>query len=163
MAQGKNKEHSPADENIPRRQALNYLLGAGVGALGIATLYPVVRYIIPPPASGAGTTSVSAGKVGELQPNQGKIFKFGNAPGILILKPGGDPSNAASYVAFTAVCTHLNCTVQYRPDLHNIWCACHNGHYDLNGQVISGPPPSPLTEYRVAIKGDEIFVSSEAV
>jgi cytochrome b6-f complex iron-sulfur subunit len=151
------------EESIPRRQALNYLLGAGVGALGIATLYPIVRYIIPPPASGAGTTSVSAGKVGELQPNQGKIFKFGNAPGILILKPGGDPSSAASYVAFTAVCTHLNCTVQYRQDLHHIWCACHNGHYDLNGQVLSGPPPTPLTEYRVAIKGDEIFVSSEAV
>jgi Rieske Fe-S protein len=66
-----------------------------------------------------------------------------------------------SYVAFTAVCTHLNCTVQYRDDLKEIWCACHNGHFDLNGQVISGPPPRPLKEYRVAIKGEEIFVSTE--
>ncbi|MEE8417650.1 MAG: Rieske 2Fe-2S domain-containing protein [candidate division Zixibacteria bacterium] len=148
-------------EKMPRRDALNYLLGAGIGALGVATLYPMVRYMIPPPASGAGTSSVSAAKVGELQPNQGKIFKFGNAPGIIILKPGGDPASALSYVAFTAVCTHLNCTVQYRGDLGEIWCACHNAHFDLNGQVISGPPPSPLKEYRVAIKGDEIFVSSE--
>ena len=150
-----------ADEKIPRREALNYLLGAGVGALGIATLYPVVTYIIPPKASGAGTSSVSAAKVGELKPNQGKIFKFGNSPGILILKPGGDPASALGYVAFTAVCTHLNCTVQYRDDLKEIWCACHNGHFDLNGKVMSGPPPTPLKEFRVAIKGDEIFVSSE--
>lgn len=150
-----------ADKKIPRREALNYLLGAGVGALGIATLYPVVTYIIPPKVSGAGTSSVSAAKVGELKPNQGKIFKFGNSPGILVLKPGGDPASALGYVAFTAVCTHLNCTVQYRDDLKEIWCACHNGHFDLNGKVMSGPPPSPLQEYRVAIKGDEIFVSTE--
>jgi len=148
-------------EKIPRREAINYLLGAGIGALGVATLIPIVKYIIPPAASGAGTSSVSAAKVGELGPNQGKIFKFGNSPGILILKPGGDPSSALGYVAFTAVCTHLNCTVQYREDLKEIWCACHNGHFDLNGKVMSGPPPTPLQEFRVAIKGDEIFVSSE--
>lgn len=150
-----------ADEKIPRRDAINYLLGTGIGALGIATLFPVVRYIIPPPESGAGSSSVVAAKVGDLKPNEGKIFKFGNSPGILILKPGGDPKSALGYVAFTAVCTHLNCTVQYRSDLKEIWCACHNGHYDLNGEVVSGPPPKPLREYRVAIKGEEVFVSSE--
>ena len=150
-----------ADEKIPRRDAINYLLGAGIGALGVATLIPVARFIIPSEASGSGSSSVVAAKVGELKPNEGKIFKFGNAPGILILKPGEDPSSASSYVAFTAVCTHLNCTVQYRDDLKEIWCACHNGHFDLNGKVISGPPPEALRQYRVAIKGDEIFVSSE--
>lgn len=149
------------DEKMPRRNALNYLLGAGISALGLATLYPIIRYIIPPPAAGTGTSSVLAGKVGELKPNEGKIFKFGDTPGILILKPGGDPASALSYVAYSAVCTHLNCTVQYRTDLHHIWCACHNGHYDINGQVLSGPPPAPLPQYRVAIKGEEIFVSSE--
>lgn len=150
-----------AEDKIPRREAINYILGAGIGALGAATLYPIIRYVIPPKASGAGTSSVTAAKVGDLKPNQGKIFKFGNAPGILILKPGGDPNSALGYVAFTAVCTHLNCTVQYRSDLKEIWCACHNGHYDLNGKVVSGPPPAPLAEYRVAIKGDDIFVSTE--
>lgn len=146
---------------MPRRDAINYLLVAGISALGAATLYPIVRYVIPPPAAGTGTSSVSAGKVGDLKPNEGKIFRFGNLPAILILKPGGDPQSASSYVAFTAVCTHLGCTVQYRADLEHIWCACHNGHYDLNGNVISGPPPAPLTEYNVAIKGQEIFVSYE--
>ena len=96
-----------------------------------------------------------------MKPNEGLIFKFGNEPGILILKAGGDPANLQSYVAFSAVCTHLGCTVQYRSDLKVIWCACHNGHYDLNGNVISGPPPKPLPKYRVAIKGKEIFVSNQ--
>ena len=149
------------DEKIPRRDAINYLLGAGLVARGGATLYPVIRYMIPPKASGSGTASVSAAKVGDLKPNEGLIFKFGDAPAILVLRPGGDPYTASDYVAMTAVCTHLNCTVQYRTDLKEIWCACHNGHFDLQGRVMSGPPPAPLDMYRVAIKGNEIFVTSE--
>jgi cytochrome b6-f complex iron-sulfur subunit len=153
------RESGLEDGKISRRSAINYLLGTGVAALGAATVYPVIRYIIPPSTPGAETSSVSAAKIGELKPNEGKIFKFGDKPAILILKQGGDPASALSYAAFTAVCTHLGCTVQYRSDLKHIWCACHNGHYDLNGAVISGPPPAPLTEYNVDIKGEEIFVS----
>lgn len=147
-------------EEVSRRRAITYILGAGITALGAATIYPIIRYIIPPRRQGAETTAVSAGKVGELKPNSGIIFKFGDHPAILILKAGGDPSSALSYVAFTAVCTHLGCTVEYRPDLKEIWCPCHNGHYNLNGQVVSGPPPAPLAEYTVAIKGQEILVSA---
>jgi hypothetical protein len=41
---------------------------------------------------------------------------------------------------FSAVRTRLNCTVQYQQDSHQIWCACHNGLFDLNGRVVGGPP-----------------------
>ena len=60
--------------------------------------------------------------------------------------------------AFSAICTHLNCTVQYRDDLGHIWCACHNGHYDLNGRNIAGPPPRPLEALVVNVRGDQIVV-----
>ena len=50
--------------------------------------------------------------------------------------------------AFSAVCTHLDCTVQYKADTSQIWCACHNGLYDLSGNVVSGPPPRPLETLR---------------
>jgi Rieske Fe-S protein len=63
------------------------------------------------------------------------------------------------YRAMSAICTHLNCTVQYRSDVREVWCACHNGFYDLNGRNVAGPPPRPLESYDVHIKGDEIFVS----
>jgi len=81
------------------------------------------------------------------------VFPFGSEPGIVIETPGGEIR------AFSAVCTHLACTVQYREDLQHIWCACHNGHYDLFGKNISGPPPRPLTRYTVNVRGDEIVVS----
>ena len=63
------------------------------------------------------------------------------------------------YRAFSATCTHLNCTVQYRADVKRIWCACHNGHFDLTGRNIAGPPPAPLESYEVHVAGDEVVVS----
>ena len=117
--------------------------------------YPVVRFLIPPKIAEAKPSSVLAGKLGELKPNSGKIFRFGNKPAILINTPDGELK------AFTAVCTHLECTVQYRGDFQHIWCACHNGHYDLNGINIGGPPPRPLKEFKVNLKDDQIFVSKD--
>ena len=67
------------------------------------------------------------------------------------------------YRAFTAVCPHLNCTVQYREDRSQIWCACHNGMFDLSGQVISGPPPKGLEQFEVVVHETEIFVSQKPV
>lgn len=139
-------------ENL-RRRFLNYLLGTGVGATLVAIFYPVMKFMIPPRVTEATQNSVVAGKVGEIAVNTGKIFKFGNKPGILVHTQSGD------YKAFSAVCTHLDCIVQYRTDSRIIWCACHNGQYNLNGQNIGGPPPRPLEEFTVNIRGDEIVVT----
>jgi len=136
-----------------RRKALNWLLGGGVVAWLGAILYPVVRYLQPPEMPEAVVSSVKAGTVDEVPVDSGKIFKFGNQPGILIHTPDDQ------WRAFNAVCTHLGCIVQYRDDLDQIWCACHNGHYDLQGRNISGPPPRPLEEYDVNLQGNDIYVS----
>ena len=86
------------------------------------------------------------------KPNSGKIFRFGNRPGLLLRTASGE------YRAMSATCTHLSCTVQYRDDQRNVWCACHNGMYDLNGRNVSGPPPRPLETFEVQVRGQEIFV-----
>jgi Rieske Fe-S protein len=56
----------------------------------------------------------------------------------------------------------LNCTVQYQQAERQIWCACHNGLYDLNGRVVSGPPPRALEEYSVRVRGEEVVVARRA-
>ena len=130
---------------------MEVFLGAGVFASLVSFLYPVLRYLIPPPTAELESDLALAGKVGDLKPGTGKIFRFGSRPALLVLSPDGQ------YHALSAVCTHLGCTVQYRNDLHDVWCACHNGLYDLNGRNISGPPPRPLETYEVIVKGDEIY------
>jgi cytochrome b6-f complex iron-sulfur subunit len=143
-------------EKPARRRFLEIFLGAGVTASLVSFLYPVIRYLIPPRRSDLGSNTILAAKVGELKVNTGKIFRFGDKPALLVLSAND------KYLAFTAVCTHLGCTVQYRPDLHEIWCPCHNGKYDLHGRNISGPPPRPLTEFTVNVRGDDVYVSRTA-
>ena len=140
-----------------RRRFVNWFLGTSGGAFLASVLYPVSRYLVPPPAGESSAATVTLPiKPDELKPNAGKIFKFGNRPAILVRTPAGELR------AFSAVCTHLNCTVQYRPDLSHIWCACHNGHFDLNGKNIAGPPPRPLEPFVVNARGNQIVVTKSA-
>ena len=136
-----------------RRRLIEILLGGGLLASFASFVYPVLRYLVPPPVAELGADQVIAGKIGELKPNSAKIFRFGSRPGLLIRNTDG------SYRALSATCTHLGCIVQYRGDLLEIWCACHNGLYDLNGRNISGPPPRPLEVYEVHLRGDDVVVS----
>ncbi len=136
-----------------RRSFLNWFLGTSVGAMAASMLYPVARYLSPPEVPEAPTVQVVAGREGELKPNEGKVFRFGSQPGLLVRAQEGE------YRAFSGTCTHLNCTVQYRGDLKQIWCACHNGFYDLSGRNVAGPPPRPLEEYQVNIANGDIVVS----
>jgi len=119
----------------------------------VSFLYPVMKYLVPPAVPDLGEDEVVAGKVGELKANSSKVFRFGNRPALLLLTAEGE------YHCVSAVCTHLGCTVQYRSDLLEVWCACHNGTYELDGRNISGPPPRPLESFQVNVRGTEIVVT----
>jgi Rieske Fe-S protein len=144
-------------ERLSRKRFIDWLVGTSAGGFLVSLLYPVGRYIMPPDVPESSVNSVIVPFTPtDLAPNSGRIFKFGNRPGILVKTPGGELR------AFSARCTHLDCTVQYRDDLSHIWCACHNGHFDLNGSNIAGPPPEPLTAFDVNQRGDQIVVSLRA-
>jgi len=129
------------------------MLGGGVAASLASFFYPIFRFINPPKVTEVSVDEVVAGKIQDLKPNSGKIVKFGNKPALLVR------INDTEWKAFSAVCTHLNCTVQYAEARREIWCACHNGTYDMNGRVVSGPPPRPLDELAVKLRGDEVVIS----
>jgi len=136
-----------------RRTLLRWLLGGGFTASVLSFLYPAVKFMNPPTVPEASTNEVSAGKVQSLKPNSGKIVKFGSRPALLIRV------SETEWRAYSAICTHLNCTVQFQDSTRQIWCACHNGFYDLNGKVVSGPPPRPLEEYAVHIRGEDVVIT----
>ena len=135
-----------------RRRLLGFLVGSGLVVSLASIFYPILKFLLPPRSGGLDADSVAA-RAEELAPNSAKVFRFGNHPGILIRQADG------TYRAFSAVCTNLNCTVQYRARERDIWCACHNGVYNLQGGTVSGPPPRPLEQYEVHARGQEIVVS----
>jgi Rieske Fe-S protein len=151
-------------EPLPRRRWLLHGLQAAITATLAALFYPVVRFLRPRPATTSGATEVVAPyRLNQLRPDaEGhwpRPFNFGGKPCLLILTPDGEGRLAEGKLpepgqlrAFNAICTHLDCTVQYRPEKADIFCNCHNGVYDLNGTNVSGPPPRPLERYKVALR-----------
>jgi Rieske Fe-S protein len=147
---------------VNRRQILNWFLGTSFGALIVSVIYPVLRYMTPPKISEATTNQIEAGQVNDPQLlDRGyKIVRFGAEPVILVKAADND------FRAFSATCTHLDCIVGFQKEQTRIYCNCHGGCYDLQGRNVSGPPPRPLTPYKVNVvaKGSEpgLIVVSKA-
>jgi Rieske Fe-S protein len=148
-------ENNATKQNIERRDFLNLFLKGGVFAWLVSIIYPIYKYLEPPKSEEVKVSSVKIGNENDMEKDSGKIVKFGNKPVIVIRIASGD------YKAFSANCTHLDCIVQYRKDFGQIYCACHNGRYDLNGKNVSGPPPAPLQKYNVSLKGEEVIIYKE--
>lgn len=157
VTDGRTQHGSPEAVFFDRHTFLDVLLSVGFVSTAAAIAYPVSRFLVPPPSGEPATATVVATKLAALKPNSGLIFQFGNKPGIVVRTTEGDVR------AFSAVCTHLECTVQFRAETSDIWCACHNGIYDLGGNVVSGPPPRALEKFVVNVRGEpgdeEVVVS----
>jgi cytochrome b6-f complex iron-sulfur subunit len=141
---------------VKRRNFLDIFFGGSLLATIAAFVYPVVRYVLPSKRTAIIENSVAAAKVGELPPNAAKVFKFGSAPAVLINTAEG------TLIALSAICTHLTCTVRYDGETGTLFCPCHNGRFDRNGNVLSGPPPRPLETYAVEISGPDIIVTRKS-
>ncbi len=147
-----------ANQGMSREGLLRRLLGIGVlGWLG-AMLYPITKYLVPPPVGEANVTSMKVGSLDETWEQPFKIIQFGRKP-VIVFK-----DRLKEIHALSATCTHLACIVQFQDVDNIVWCACHNAKFDLSGKVISGPPPAPLEEFDVNITdSDEIWVSRKQV
>jgi cytochrome b6-f complex iron-sulfur subunit len=142
-----------APDDRSRRRWITGLLGTSVGAMIVSFLYPVLRYLVPPVTSEPSQSEVELDvKASQIPANSARIVPFAGKAVLILRTASGELR------ALTATCTHLACTVQYRPDRSDIWCACHNGVYDANGVNASGPPPRPLTKLDVKVRGDRIVI-----
>lgn len=139
--------------DVSRRRWVSWLLGTSLGATLLSFLYPVLRYVVPPLETEPSLSEFELDvKASDVRPNSGRIVPVGGKPVLLFRTPSGELR------ALTAICTHLACTVQYRAGRTDIWCACHDGVYDLTGKNVSGPPPRPLTPLQVNVRGEKVVL-----
>ena len=143
---------------ISRRDFITRLWGFVVA---MPFLYGALKFISPPQKRFTTTAQKLHGSNGSsanfsidlLPVNSSKLLNLDGEPVIVVRK------SEKEIAAFSAVCTHLNCVVGYRNENKDIYCACHGGRYDLNGNVIDGPPKAPLSKYKVSVENNKITVS----
>ncbi len=137
---------------LGRREFLANAVLAVAGLLSVGTLaerFLAFLYPIVPPEREIELDVLARD---QLPTNGGKIAHtpLGH---IALIDRAGEVS------AYSAVCTHLGCIIQYAPMGQRAWlCPCHKGAYDAAGKVIAGPPPRGLTPLPVAVRDGRVFV-----
>lgn len=132
-----------------RRSVLNLLLTMGGLGWLASILYPVISYLRPLPMQGpSGPVGLTRAEIGKIERDKFAIIPVGTTR-VLVLE-----DSSGELHALDAKCTHEGCTVRYVSGEALIWCACHNGRFDLEGRVLGGPPPRPLSRHVVQREAD---------
>ena len=66
-------------------------------------------------------------------------------------------------IAISAGCTHLGCIVTWDENQQIFKCPCHDGRFDAEGNVLSGPPPAPLNRHPVKTEGATVYLRTDTV
>lgn len=76
-----------------------------------------------------------------------------NSFGVYVVKTGETQAKV-----YSNLCTHLSCRVSWKEDVKQFACPCHDGHFDAQGKVVSGPPPRPLDDYETKIENGALLI-----
>jgi Rieske Fe-S protein len=139
--------------SVSRRGFLQWLLGFSVVSTVAGMLVPVVGYLLPARknVNYAGPTMVGA--AADFPIGTGKVVPVNDKPVIIVNTAAG------GIKAFSAICTHLGCVVDWKKETGIIHSPCHEGLFNpVTGAVVGGPPPRPLPSYEIAIKDGKVYV-----
>lgn len=136
--------------NEDRRKFLGICLGGITASVVVAAIYPVYRYLAPLQKDKSVRKVVIPEQ--EVPVGVAKFFEYAGSTAVLVRKQSGD------LIAFSAVCTHLGCIVQWEKEKQGFLCPCHGGRFSSEGAVISGPPPKALARLPVVVANGTITV-----
>ncbi len=159
---------SASNGNRVSRRDFIKAVTAGVGSLiGMFIGVPSVAYLLSPTiqAQAEDDAHISLGQIQDYPIGIPTRFNFTRTK---VNGWGRTAVNYSLYVVrinenevhvFSDVCTHLGCHVSWHPDVEHYISPCHNGHFDVMGKNINGPPPRPLDEFGTNIEGGNLFVT----
>lgn len=145
------------DKKVSRRDFFaNVFMGASlIGGLGLLAAY-CLRFLFPP-AQAPQLRKVFVATKDQIPP--GKSFFFVDLKGqkINIINTGD------GFIALSTVCTHLGCKVRWKEKKQQFFCPCHEGYFDTQGKVLKGPPPAPLSSFKVEVIHQAVYIYVDEV
>jgi cytochrome b6-f complex iron-sulfur subunit len=134
-----------------RRSFLKIILAFLGSITFLSFIFSFFKYLTALPARAAAANKIVIPK-NEIPSGDARDFVYQNAAAVVINRPD------KGFIAFSRTCTHLGCLVEFNKNRQILLCPCHAGVYDLEGNVVSGPPPKPLTPIPLKIEGDSIII-----
>ena len=146
--------NTPAEPAPPsRRRFLTNLSRAFLSLWGLGAAGVIGAYLrAPERGERIAERTVRVGLLDDLRIGEGRLVRHGITPFYVVRL------DASRVVAISAVCTHVRCILGFDRDRRTLVCPCHDGRFDLAGNVLSGPPPRPLANYPVSVRAGEVFV-----
>lgn len=122
---------------------ISSIAGLTVAAVGLGRLFPK--------SAAAAVSATPQNIIENSSLSIGETFNFtskSGSPAVLFKSKTG-------VYAYSAVCTHEGCTVQYNSASKNLQCGCHGAVFDpeSDGNALSGPTNKPLPKIKVAVEG----------
>ena len=154
---------------MSRRDFIRVTTGLIGGSIAAAIGLPAVGYLLGPAFRNTGEAAwVDLGKLSNYPQNTPTLFQFTRAKengwertalsyGVYVVR-----TNQNSVRVFSNVCTHLACRATWHAGIANYVSPCHDGHFDILGNVVSGPPPRPLDEFNTKIEQDNLYIQLPA-
>jgi menaquinol-cytochrome c reductase iron-sulfur subunit len=152
-------------KKLNRRNFLQAAIWGMGGLIGIGFGVPAVAYVVGPSLKNQQTqTWMRLGPTSKVELGTPTLFTFTiqtqtgwiestQEISVYVLSTDG-----RTYVAMSNICTHLGCHIRWIAEQNHFFCPCHNGEFDISGNVIAGPPPQPLTRYDVKVENGQLFV-----
>jgi len=154
MSDAKNSSIPPtprserAGAELTRRDFLNEITLGALGIAGLGSVAVTYQYFSPNVLFEPATT-FRAGNP-DLYPVHSVTFLQEQQVYIVRMPEG--------FFAVSAVCTHLGCVTQWKPDADNgkgqIQCPCHGSKFRDDGSKVEGPAPRPLPHFAISLTAD---------
>lgn len=157
-----------ADSTPPPRFTRRTFLGWWMAALMTATvvtgLAPILVYLWPahPKGQKKGSVTVALDKpIDQLANGEAIRFDAPKVPNTAFIMANGGGDNAAGELAFGGFavkdntgkahvfainCSHLGCPIGLNTSANTFDCPCHGSRFNLDGTVLHGPAPAPLSD-----------------
>ena len=153
------------EDQLSRRSFLSIATWAIGGFMGMVLAVPALAYIIGPSLQRTKSENwVRLGSTSKVEIGTPTLFKtvVENQTGWIVseveISAYVITENGRDFSALSNICTHLGCRVRWIPESEQFFCPCHNGVFDSQGLVISGPPPRPLDRYETRVENDQLFI-----
>ena len=161
MAEDQSK---PQGDGASRRSLLKIGVGVVGGGVALLPLAPALGFVWHPlsnDVTSSGGGFILAGKRGDFGAEPVRVDLY--ADQVDAWTRSRDVKIGSAWVvevdgeltAFSTVCPHLGCSIDYSPDSKKFICPCHKSFFSIDGKVEEGPSPRSLDSLDIQMEGDD--------